>query len=396
MLNTFTLRANEGEVIDGINAILNMLENIGQPLFPRRIMTAAYSGAFTIDSLTHMYDAFKRANFQDCRISAYPPVNEETLFSPNLLLLDLDYDDEQVKTNGRTYADQIHKTKVNKILKRLQTKFHITNFMVVNTGNGRHILIPFGFDSPFEYIEEMRDILPYIMSSRYKRANNIMSESFLSFAKKYLSNNQADQGNHPNFASIFLRVPGTINMKMKYGTAEIVKIEHEWDYETELLNFGDLHEKTDIFYKYMTHMRLVAGKQLERKNTFRSVQSETRRWIEVLHNTAVSDCRKRILWLILAPYAINIKKMTHQDAFVWIKQWLDKCDRVYRIDSGFNVDEKIDYYLTVAKESEYLPISFKKLETDEWKMKGGINLSDMLKNKMSTTSKSVLYDSSTN
>ena len=68
--SSFTLRANEDEVIDGINSILNMLENIGQPLFPRRIMTVSYNGAFTIDSLTHMYDAFKRANFQDCRISA--------------------------------------------------------------------------------------------------------------------------------------------------------------------------------------------------------------------------------------------------------------------------------------------------------------------------------------
>lgn len=343
-----------------------------------------------------MFDAFKRANFQDCRISAYPPVNEDILFIPNLLLLDLDYDDDQVKTNGRVYADLIHKTKVNKILKRLQTKFHITNFMVVNTGNGRHILIPFSFDTPFEYIQEMRDILPHLISSRHKRANNTMSESFLPYAKNYLSNSQADKGNHPNFASIFMRVPGSINMKMKYGTAEIVKIEHEWDYEDTLPSFGDLHKNSDLFYNYMHYMRVVAGKQLERKNTFRyaSAQGTTRQWIEVLHNTAVSDCRKRILWLILAPYSINIKKLTHQDAFVWIKQWVDRCDRAYRIDSSYNIDEKIDYYLNVAKETEYLPISIKKLENGDWKMRGGIDLIDLLRNKMHGRTSSVLYDSS--
>lgn len=52
-----------------------------------------------------MYNVFKRSNFQDCRISAYPPVSENSMFIPNLLLLDIDYEDKQVRTNGIIYAN---------------------------------------------------------------------------------------------------------------------------------------------------------------------------------------------------------------------------------------------------------------------------------------------------
>jgi hypothetical protein len=82
-----------------------MIELIGQPFFPRNIMCAAYSGFFPVNDLQHMYKVFKRSNFQDCRISAYPPVTENSMFTPNLLLLDIDYDDKQVKENGLMYAN---------------------------------------------------------------------------------------------------------------------------------------------------------------------------------------------------------------------------------------------------------------------------------------------------
>ena len=391
--SSFTLKANEDDVMDGINAILNIFETIDQPLFPRNIMTASYSGFFPVHDLKQMYKIFKRSNFQDCRISAYPPVTENSMFAPNLLLLDIDYDDTQVKTNGIIYADQLNKTKVNKILKRLQLKFGIQNFSVMRTGNGRHILIPFLFDTPFECVQEMRDILPYLISRSHRRINNIMSESFLPFAKKYLSNDQADKGNYPNFSSIFLRVPGSINMKMNYGVAEIVQLEHEWSYEKNtIVSFGDLHPSTDLFYDFMHHMRLIAGRQLEKKYKygFKPRAIAVHRWIEVLHNTAISDCRKRALWLILAPYAINVKKMSSENAFIWIKEWADKCDQAYRFEPGFNIDQKIDYYIEVAEGNGHLPISFDKLNPDEWKMKGGLSLSDLILHKMGN--KSVLYD----
>ncbi len=387
MSNTLTLKANENDVMDGINSIINMIELIGQPFFPRNIMCAAYTGFFPVYDLPQMYNVFKRSNFQDCRISAYPPVSENSMFIPNLLLLDIDYEDKQVRTNEIIYANQLNKTKVNKILKRLQVKFGIKNFMVVRTGNGRHILIPFLFDCPFEFLDEMRYIMPFLLSKSHRKMNNIMSENFLPFAKKYLSNNQADKGNYPTFSSVFLRVPGSINMKLKYGVPEIVQLEHEWSYEPEsIVNFGDLHPETPLFHDFMHHMRIIAGNQYYRKRKygFKPLGSSIYKLIEYVHETPISDCRKRVLWLLLAPYAINVRKMTSENAFIWIKQWADRCNKAYPFESGFDIDRKIDYYITVAEGNGHMPINLDRLNSDDWRMttEGNITLLEFICSKL--------------
>ena len=388
-----TVRPVEEKVIDGINSLVSMFEIIGQPVFPRNIMTAEYSGFFTVNDIGQLFDAFERAGFKDCRISAYPPIKEDSMLIPNLLLLDLDYDHRLICNNNKENADRMLKTKVNKILKKLQLTYNINNFMVMHTGNGRHILIPFLFDTPFEYVEEFSTYLPLMVSKNKKNANNVISEEFLPFAKKHLSNNQADIGNHPNFASMFLRLPGSINIKMKYGTMEIVKIEHEWSYESDTIpSFGDLHPDTDLFYDFMHHLASVAGNHQTKNRFMGATNGTTRRkntsryynWIEVLWNTGVSDCRKRIIWLILTPYAINVKKMSHQDAFIWIKQWTDRCNSITKFDPNYNIDERIDYYLKFAKDTRYFPPSFEKLSTYQWKLNEGIYLTNLIKNKMNS------------
>ena len=263
--------------------------------------------------------------------------------------------------------------------------------MVVRTGNGRHILIPFMFDCPFEEIGEFKEIMNFLISKSPRHKNNIMSENFLSFAKKYLSRNQADKGNYPTFSSVFLRVPGSINMKMKYGVPQIVETEIEWSYEeNSTVGFGDLHPDTPLFYDFMHHMRIVAGRQLYRKQKygFRAPGSSIYKLIEYVHDTPISDCRKRILWLVLAPYAVNVRKMTSVNAFIWIKQWADKCHKAYPFEPGFNIDQKIDYYVALAEQNGHLPLNLDRLNTDDWRMKteGNISVLDFIKSKLPSSS----------
>ena len=388
----FTLRANEDDVADGINSLLNLFEMVGQSLFPRTIMTASYTGAFVIHSLEDMYRAFKEANFQDCRISAYPPTKEDPMVRlvPNVVLLDIDYDDDLVKDNGAEHADSANKIVVEKIINNLKTKYHIENLMVIKTGNGRHILVPFGFTKPFEYIQEMQPITRLLISPYRKMSNNILSESFLSFAKTFLSDNQADKANYPRFSNIFLRVPGTINMKMKYGIAHIIRTEIECIYEQKLLpNFGDLFPNTNLISKFHSHMCTIAGNQKDKIKMYKQYprryhNNRTIHWIEVLHTMAVSDCRKRIIRLILAPYTVNIKKLSFQDSIVWIKEWAEICNQARPFERGYNVDQQIEYFIGRAQDSGYLPISKNKiiLEREDWKMKGGIYLDEFIDNKM--------------
>jgi hypothetical protein len=47
--------------------------------------------------------------------------------------------------------------------------------------------------------------------------------------------------------------------------------------------------------------------------------------------TPIGDYRKNAVSLILAPYLINIKKLSSDDAFNIIKEWLDKCNEIRRL-----------------------------------------------------------------
>jgi len=147
---------DKNAVKKGVNSIMSMLKIIGQPLFPRNIMTADYHGFFTVYDVNQLLNAFEKAEFRDCRISAYSPVTGDNQPVPNMLLLDLDLDHKLVAFKSKQMAERALRNSANRILTKLQTTYSISNFMVLWTGNGRHILIPFGFDRPFEYISVLR------------------------------------------------------------------------------------------------------------------------------------------------------------------------------------------------------------------------------------------------
>ncbi len=63
------------------------------------------------------------------------------------------------------------------------------------------------------------------------------------------------------------------------------------------------------------------------------------------------DGRKQCLWRILCPYIINIKKLTKEEAFVILNEWLDKCDVLRPLD--FKITKAIDDNLKNVK--QFLP-----------------------------------------
>jgi hypothetical protein len=84
-------------------------------------------------------------------------------------------------------------------------------------------------------------------------------------------------------------------------------------------------------------------------------------WIETLLQIPISDHRKYALWRIVAPYLINIRKLSHEDAIRIIREWLDKCDKLRPLVS---VNDRIKSNLNVAARVGYLPISFSDLKTE--------------------------------
>jgi hypothetical protein len=57
---------------------------------------------------------------------------------------------------------------------------------------------------------------------------------------------------------------------------------------------------------------------------------------------------------------ISIKKLSYDEAFNIIKDWLNKCDSIKRLDSNFNY--RIKYALENSIKRDYLPIKFETLK----------------------------------
>ena len=76
-------------------------------------------------------------------------------------------------------------------------------------------------------------------------------------------------------------------------------------------------------------------------------------WIEKLLQIPISDYRKFTVWRILAPYLINIRKYTDEEAFNPIRDWLNRCNELRRLQ--FNGVYLIKYNINSAKRNAYLP-----------------------------------------
>jgi hypothetical protein len=86
-----------------------------------------------------------------------------------------------------------------------------------------------------------------------------------------------------------------------------------------------------------------------------TTNSTTIRWIEKLLQTALDGYRKYVMWRILAPYLINIRKCSADEASNIIRNWLDKCRNLKQVD--FSPNYLIKHNINSAMEGSFLPIS---------------------------------------
>jgi Primase X len=95
-----------------------------------------------------------------------------------------------------------------------------------------------------------------------------------------------------------------------------------------------------------------------RKNHTASYQGNTIPWIEKLLETPIDDYRKNAVNLILAPYLINIKKLSYDVALNIINSWLSRCGELRKLDQDFNY--MVRYALKYSAKNGHRPL---KLET---------------------------------
>jgi Primase X len=175
----------------------------------------------------------------------------------------------------------------------------------------------------------------------------------------------ADRLHNPTVKSCLVRIPGSLNSKcvIKLQDAE-VKIIQKWDSTRPSIQPLLIPFKT-----WLTQKRIDELKKTEKKNTkFQMTVSKnqkrtnTIKWIEkgILEHP-LSDHRKYIIWRILSPYLLNVRKLPKEEAYSVMKEWLDKCNNLEKL--SFNSKIKIKDGLKGASKG-YFPISMEKLKEE--------------------------------
>ena len=324
------------EIEIGLDFILSHFEE--PTIFPRTIMTKKLGYQKLVYSKEKAIEHFIESDFINCRINAFPSLKEGATWRPELLFIDLDYSDFTSKKSLQIA--------LNKTLKNIKEKLDNNNAhpTVLWSGNGYHIIIPVYCPLELERIQDFQEF-------------DNPSERFLRFAKYDLSNNRADKSNNPSFRSCLLRIPNSFNSKCLAKGESLenskVKIIQEWSRDRPSIKYLLLD-----FRRYLINQKIKEiNKKREREEKVEN-QSNKRNntilWIEKLLITPISDFRKNATSLILAPYLVNIKKLSYQHSFDILCDWLKKCNSFNKLD--FNPDYLVKYALTTASQKRIPPM----------------------------------------
>ena len=319
-------------VREGIDLILSLFKR-GENLFPRTIMTKRSYGQVLVNSRKEILHYFETTDFLDCRINAYPSYTEFKGIQrcpPNFIFIDLDSSTfESLEELNRSLSTTLDN--IQNILKGFPT--------VLWTGNGYHIYQPVDSkvleEKPFEEFENP-------------------SLKFLRFAEHYMTNWKSDPSHNPSLKSCLVRIPGSFNSKCKENNNE-VKIIQKWDGYRPLVS-----PLLPSFYEYLVSEKIREIELQKKAHDIGNGENSTRiEWIERLLQTPIDDYRKNASSLILASYLVNIKKLSYNNAYITIRQWLTKCNDIRKLD--FNVDYLVRCALNNSAKSGFKPMKFNTL-----------------------------------
>lgn len=335
--------------------LLFMASHLQEPIWPRNISTKTTEGRqILVNSREEALARFAQSNYLDCRISAYPPnilenpsetqkfVGLQTI-TPTTLIIMIDLD----KCNFKT--DRGFNMALTRTLNNIRNKLNAFP-TILWSGRGYHIILPLNSNGIIlETVKEFEGI-PNI------------SLRFLRYAELSLSLKKSDpqHNNTVSFNNCLLRIPGSINSKNN----QPVTVLQKWDNHRLEINY-----LLAGFTRYIINEKYIELLETQKRKTttskYLSVEDNNDNnkiiWIERLLHTPLAEHRKYCIWRILTPYLLNKRKLSYQVSFSIIKQWLDNCSQLRRLD--FNISQKINDGLNGACEG-YMPIGYEKLKEE--------------------------------
>lgn len=346
MMNPTTTDNDNITIInEGLDFILSHFQN---SLWPRRISTRTTDNRqILVYSKEEALARYRQSNFIDCRINAYPDYTEYKGINrqaPNFIFAELD--------RSTFKSDRALKLAYGKTVENFLYKLEASRPTIIASGSSG-----FHFYQPIEafVLEQEKFFLD-------KSANGEPSKEFLRFAEKYLTGYRSDPAHYPSFKSCMIRIPGSINSK----NGKQVQIVQRWDGVTKPKINLLLYE----FSRWLIYNRVKSRskpiyqiqQQQEQQQTQNNNYNYKIYWIESLlqHPILLSDYRKRSIWRILAPYLVNTRKLSYDESFSIMVDWLNKCNQIERLD--FNAKSLVKEKL--ASVGNYYPIGLEKLKEE--------------------------------
>jgi hypothetical protein len=350
-----------------------------QEFWPRTISTkTTESRQITVSSQEEALARFAQANWLDCRISAYPPNATEnksaierfqglTNITPRRLIIIVDLD----RCNFET--DRALQVALTRTLQTINEELFEAP-TVIWSGNGYHIYLV--MDSEGIVLENIKQLTEF-------GTDQMLSIKFIRFVEWFLSNGKSDKSHNTtvSFNNCMLRIPGSYNSK---NNAQVLII-RKWQNTSAVPSIKPLLRD---FRRYLIDQQLKElqskSRHIERfdigySTTNTNENSHNINWIEQLLQTPVADHRKYCIWRILAPYLLNIRKLPEQEAFNVIREWLNRCSELQRLQ--FSINQRINDGLDGAAKKGYLPISLEKLKQENDRLYGFLHISGVVDRK---------------
>jgi hypothetical protein len=330
-------------VKEGIRSILTHFEG-RQSLFPRKMSTSLSQGRqFIVYNEEQILNECIKSNFIDCRLNAYPVLSDNDIApairAPNLIFIDIDL----LTGNYENSILELSKT-LSRSLKQINHKLEKCIPTVLWTGNGYHIYIVLD-TRPLELITELTEL------SRQP------SEEFLKFAEIIFTNGKADSKHNHSFSSYLLRIPHTFNSKCFNENADPeVKIIQRFDFQQiPKINSCMLRE----FRLYLADLNIKRKRdfikqdqKIRQYNKCNNSQSVTYKipqsyqWVETVLQSSIPDHRKFTLDLVLTPYLLNIQRISFDQAFSILRDWITRCNNLRNLQPSLH--NFLDYRIMLA------------------------------------------------
>lgn len=255
----------------------------------------------------------------DCRISAYLSKDKICGKRIDLVMIDLELSNFKSKEQLDTTLNRT----------RNEIKFTFGRDFepyILWSGNGYHIYIP---------IESKYNLEEASIFGRFDES----SKRFLRFAEWYLSNGKADAKYFTTLSLLncMLRIPVSYNSKLDARdcktdpvTASEIRIVEHWNGRQSTLSL------TLFLLTFLTrnikHKNLRFIRRINCKSIIARIRIEYYGLSQQFCKNALHDHKKYVVWRILSPYLFNIRKLSTEEAYSIIEDWLDRCNTLKRLN----------------------------------------------------------------